>query len=131
MTKKLLLIGGVLNLLLAIFHLFFWKMFEWPQALMGLSLDNRAILQVANIHLILVLLLFAWISISFRNDLAESRLGKTVLVGISGFYGLRCINEILFWDMGTMESQVIMAVCLLIGAVYLFPLIRQKSSQLA
>ncbi len=127
MYKILLLIGGFLNLLLAIMHLMFWKLFDWPGSLKTLSFENLNIMQVLNIHLAFVILAFAFFSIVFPDDLYETKLGRTILFTIFLFYILRIINEFIFWEMRTIDSYMAVIFCGIISVLYGIPLFKNKT----
>jgi hypothetical protein len=122
MAKKLLIIGGVLNAVLALFHMLFWKLFNWPESLRTISADNQAIMQVLAIHGTYVVALFAVLSLVFTRDLLMTRLGRIITLSIAGFYYLRCLNEFIFWDITDPGALIIFILCLLIAVLYSIPL---------
>ena len=73
MNKNLLICGGVINFLLAGFHLAFWKIFDWPDSLLSLSPMNLGIMQVINIHLAFVVFVFAYVSIFHHRELLSTK----------------------------------------------------------
>ena len=85
-TKRLVQIGGVINLVFVVFHLSFWKLFDWQQSLASLSSDDRAIMQVLNIHTAYVLAVFAIISFVFSNEMSTTKLGRMISLSIAGFW---------------------------------------------
>lgn len=117
MPRILILIGGIINALLAVFHLFFWKLFDWSGQLALLSEENRAIMQVLNIGVIFGLVVFAILSIAFRDDLLETKLGRFITGAIAGFYLLRAVCQLIFWGSGT-ESVITFIVLLLVAFLY-------------
>jgi hypothetical protein len=112
-----LIIGGILNALLVIFHCLFWKLFDWPGELALLSAENRAIMQVLNIGVIFGLAVFAIISIYFRHDMLNTRIGRFVTGAIAGFYILRAVCQLMFWGSGT-ESVIVFIILLTIAFLY-------------
>ena len=117
MPYTLILIGGILNALLVVFHIMFWKIFDWPNTLASLSEENRAIMQVLNIAVIFGLAVFAVLSIMFRRDMLDTRLGRFVTAAIAGFYILRAVCQLMFWGSGT-ESVAVFFVLLMIAFLY-------------
>ena len=131
MHSKLLLAGGVINLVIAVFHMTFWKMFDWPASLALMSHQNQVVPQILNIHLTLVFIAFGYLSIYYRQDLVYSKIGRALMWIIAAFYLIRAVNEVLFWDISQSESMVKLILCLTISAVYTFPLLTTHGKVLA
>jgi len=121
-AKRLVQFGGVINLLFVVFHLSFWKIFNWQQGLASLSPDDRAIMQVLNIHTAYVLAVFAILSFVFPNEMSTTKLGRMFGGAIAGFWVLRAVNQAVFWGLSFAGSWMIIAVCLIVAALYLIPL---------
>ncbi len=126
MNKYLLICGGVINLLLAGFHISFWKIFNWPESLFSLSPVNLGIMQVINIHLAFVILVFAYISIFCYRELLSTKLGKSIVVSIILFYILRGVNQLIFWDIAMPNSALIALFCLFVAGIYTRALFSSK-----
>jgi hypothetical protein len=122
--KRLIQIGGVINFLFVVFHLAFWKLFDWQQSLACLSLGNRAIMEVLNIHTAYVLLVFAILSFVFSHEISTTKLGQSIGIAIAAFWILRAVNQPVFWGISSIKSWVIIAVCLVAAMLYLVPLMR-------
>ena len=118
-------IGGILNLLLGVFHFAFWEIFNWPKSLECLSPDNSAILQVLNIHGAITILFFAYVSLFHTTELIETKIGRGVAYFIAFFYLIRIANEFLFWGM-TIESLVTAIILLLLALLYILPMKQMK-----
>jgi len=110
--KKYLVIGGVLNILLGIFHFMFWGIFDWPNTIMCLSLENRGILEVLNIHVAITILFFGYVSLFQTKKLLDEKFGRIVILFIAFFYFIRLINEFIFWPLNT--ATIVSAIILLI-----------------
>ena len=123
--KRLVQIGGVINLLFAAFHLSFWKLFNWQQSLAVLSAEDRAVMQVLNIHTAYVLVIFTILSFVFSNEMNTSKLGRTIGMSIAGFWILRAVNQAVFWGMLSVGSWIAIVVCLGIAALYIIPSTRK------
>ena len=128
-TKRLVQIGGVINLLFVAFHLSFWKLFDWQQSLASLSSEDRAVMQVLNIHTAYMLAVFAILSFVFPNEMSTTKFGRMVGMGIAGFWILRAINQAVFWGVSFVGSWMIIAVCLAVAALYLIPSTRKSAKQ--
>ena len=120
-AKRFVQIGGVINLLFAVFHLFFWKLFDWQNDLASLSPNNRAIMQVLNIHTAYILAVFFIVSLAFSNEIITTKFGRMFGMSIAGFWILRAVNEAVFWDVSSVRSWILIAVCLAIAALYIIP----------
>lgn len=125
-TKLLLQIGGVINLLFVAFHFSFWKLFHWEQSLATLSQNDRAVMQVLNIHTAYALGMFALVSLVFANELSITKLGRILCLSIAGFWILRAVNQIVFWGWA---SWILGLVCLAIAVLYLIPFVSQRASK--
>jgi hypothetical protein len=124
MAKILLIIGGILNIILAILHLYFWKdpEFNWKEQLPKMNVYNRAMIQISNIVFIYVLLCFAGISFFLSAQNPLDTLGKIVILFIGGFYVARAILEFPFFGFSK-TGVVIFVICLLIAGCYFAALI--------
>lgn len=127
MNKNLLIIGGILNLFVSIFHAMFWKLYGWPENLSCLSFDDQARMQVLDILLMLVFAFFAYISLFHYKAMLSSSLGRGISKFIILFYFVRIITQLIFWEALLVKSIVIMILCLLLILIYLVPLISSRN----
>jgi len=127
MNRKLIFIGGVLNLLLGIFHVFFWKIFGWPETVACLEQPNLGILYALNAHSTMVIFFFAFISLKYRDELLISGPGRAAAWFIALFYLLRAVDEFIFFPMEGASTVIFAVVIALIGLVYAVPLWRTRS----
>ncbi len=121
--KTLLIIGGIVVFGFLIFHLFFWKIFDWKRDLKSLTPINRAIMQVLNLSLSFIFLLISYISIFHTDELLNTDLGRTMLLGIATFWFLRAIEQIVFFGLKSTISIAFFVVFLAGSALYLIPFI--------
>jgi len=128
MNKILLIIGGIINFLLVLFHLSFWKIFNWSESLSCLNFMDRAVMQTLNVHIAFVVLFFSVVSIFYFKELLSTGLGKLILISISGFYFLRSLNQIIFFDITDITSIVIFMGGIIIGLIYLIPFFTSKKT---
>jgi len=108
--------GGVYNICFVVFHLLFWCIFNWDDDLRSLSFLNRAIMQVLNLSLTFVFLIFAYISLVYSKELLESSLGHSLLVLMALFWFLRAVQQVVFFRL-TQWGSVAFLVIFLVGAV--------------
>jgi len=95
--KNLIYIGGIYCLVFAIFHLAFWKLFDWKNDLPKLKSVNRGVIQVLNLRLTYVFIVVAFISFFFAEDLINTKLGNVILGAVSIFAVMRAIEQLIFW----------------------------------
>lgn len=117
-AETLIVIGGLYNLALAVFHLLFWKLFNWKQDLATLTPLNRAIVQILNLCLTFVLLVFAYISFLHASELLHSKLGRSLLALIAIFWFLRTIEQIIFFGLRCKASIAFLILFLIGTALY-------------
>lgn len=119
--KILIYIGGFYCLAFAIFHLAFWKLFDWKCELPKLKPVNRGVLQVLNLRLTYVLLVVAFVSFFFADDLLNTNLGKVILGATSLFALMRAIEQAIFWEFEKIGA-IFFAIFLIGAGIYAAPL---------
>lgn len=112
--KTLIYIGGFYCLAFAIFHLAFWKLFDWKNELPKLKAVNRGVMQVLNLRLTYVFFVVAFLSFFFADDLISTKLGNVILASISIFAVMRAIEQLIFWKVE--KVGIVFFFILLIGA---------------
>lgn len=122
-NDTIIYIGGIFNLLFALFHLSFWRIFNWQQDLKSIRFVNRAIMQILNLCLTFVFFIFAYISFNYAYDLLITRLGNSILVSISVFWFLRAFMQIAFFGLKNKISVLLFVLFLLGGFIYFYPLV--------
>jgi hypothetical protein len=122
MNKILLRIGGATNLLFVLFHLAMMK--PIGEAMSPLTPDIRATLSTLNIQMAFTLLLFAYLAFFRWRDLLTTRLGNITAIGISLFWFLRGINQVVFYEL-TLADMPLFGLCLVFGLLHLIPVIRE------
>jgi len=136
MNEQLLFTGGIFNLGFGIFHLFFWKLFDWKNDLASLSFINRNVMQVwkndlaslsfinrnvmqvLNLCLAFVFFVFAYISVFHSSEMLTTGLGSALIFAISIFWFLRAIEQIIFFTLRKPISWILFILFLLGGASY-------------
>jgi len=87
---------GFYNLLFAVFHLLFWRLFKWNKEVQKLSFANRGIIQILNIQIIYYFVAVAIVCFCFTNELLTTNLGKFFLLGNSLFWAIRLVQQYIF-----------------------------------
>ena len=121
MNETLIKAGGFYNILLVIFHMMFWRVFNWREDLKALSFLNGSTMQVLNISLTLVFVLFAYISFVHTYELLNTSLGNTLLSLISIFWFARAAQQPVFYKLKHWASWVFMIFFILGGVLYGVP----------
>ena len=121
--QTLIKIGGLYNIALVIFHLLFWKLFNWADDLRSLSVLNRTIMQVMNLSLVVVFLMFAYLSLVHTAELFSTTLGRALLLSIAVFFMLRAIMQVTFFRLQHWGSVAFLIFFLVGGALYGIPAI--------
>jgi len=122
-NDTILILGGIYNLLIAIFHLSFWRIFNWHQDLKSLRYVNRAVMQILNLSLTFVFFIFAYISFTYTYELLITRLGHSIIASISVFWFLRAFMQVAFFGMKNKVSVLIFIIFLIGGIIYLYPML--------
>ncbi len=121
--KSLIVFGGVLWVICFVFHIFFWKLFDWKNDLKSVKNVNKGIIQVLNLCLMLVFLIFAYISLVQTDELLNTTLGKTLIAGMALFGVFRVIEQFIFFNLRQFRSKLVLFGALLISIVYSIPLL--------
>lgn len=123
LSEVTILIGGFYNLGFIVFHLMFWKIFQWKKDLSSLTFINRSVMQILNLCLTFVFLVMAYVSFFHIPELVQTNLGRMLLIGFSLFWFLRMIEQVIFFGMRNRVS-VILAVIFFFGSIiYMIPLL--------
>jgi hypothetical protein len=120
--KSLIIFGGGLWIICFVFHVFFWKLFDWKNDLESVKQVNKGIIQVLNLCLMLVFLIFAYISLVQTDELLNTNLGKTLIAGMALFGVFRVIEQFIFFNLTPFRSKIVLFGALLIAIVYSIPL---------
>lgn len=120
--KSLIYFGGILWVICFIFHIFFWKLFDWENDLNSVKKVNKGIIQVLNLCLMLCFLIFAYISFVQTDELLTTSLGKTMISGMALFGVFRVIEQFVFFDLKPFGSKIVLFGAFLIAVVYSIPL---------
>ena len=112
----LILACGLHSAAFALFHLGFWRLFDWPRTLQTTTRPNRAIVQIANAQLVWVFGVVALLCFVMPDELAGTRLGWAALAGMAGFWWLRLVLQCVWLRLQHPLVHVLSAT-FLIGAV--------------
>ena len=81
-------------------------------------------MQILNLCLMFVFVIFAYISAFHAGELLGTQLGRRMLLLISIFWLLRAVEEVIFDGLSTATSVAFFIIFLLGALLYLIPLLR-------
>lgn len=119
--ETLIKAGGFFNIGLVLFHLSFWRLFNWQEDLKNVSSLNSAVMQVLNISLTVVFIIFCYISLAHTTELLTTPLGHSLLVLMALFWLARSIQQILFFKLQHPLSRVFLLVFMTGFVLYAIP----------
>ena len=111
MRRTLIVVGGWLNAGFILFHIFL----GWQLHRLAVTPGLRGLLETFNLGGALMIAFFALVSVAFPDELLDTRVGRSALWLIVLVYATRALAEPLFMPR---TRPVIVAVCLLVAAVY-------------
>ena len=123
LSEVSLFAGGIFNLGFTIFHLFFWKLFNWKKDLASLTPVNRSVMQILNLCLTFMILLMAYVSLFLPREMLTTDLGKNLLVAFAVFWFLRMLEQIFVFEVKSKLSDIFTLIFLLGSLLYLVPVI--------
>jgi hypothetical protein len=85
------------NVAFGLFHVGFWRFFNWREELPRLRAINRGVLQVLNLMLIFVFFAVAALQIGWTRELLSTPLGRAGLGLATAFWLLRFGLQLVFW----------------------------------
>lgn len=109
-------LAGVHSFGFAVFHLAFWKLFDWKRELAKVGLPTRAIAQILNLRLIYLFLGVGVVCFAFPTELHSTPLGRAVLGFMALFWIGRTLEQFVFLrvDHATVHALTVLFV---LGAV--------------
>ncbi len=108
----------------ALFHVGFWKLFDWPRSLRPAGSVNVAVMQILNLRLSYVFLAVGALCLLYPADLRTTPLGRAVLLGMSGFWLGRTIEQFVFLRINQPLVHVLTAMFALGTVLFALPLLR-------
>ena len=113
--------GGIFNLGFTVFHLFFWKLFDWKKDLASLTPVNRSVMQILNLCLTFMIFMMAYLSLFQPHEMLRTGLGKTLLAAFALFWFLRMLEQIFVFEVKGRLSVVFTLIFLLGSILYIVP----------
>lgn len=85
-------------ILLALIHVFFPRYFNWKEELKLLTLINRQMMIVHTFFIALMLLMLGLLCLTSAEDLTQTKLGKTISLGLGIFWGVRLFFQFFVYS---------------------------------
>lgn len=114
MKGALVVAAGLFDLLAALFHIGFWRIFDWPRSLRGTGRVNALTIQVLNLVLIYVFLAYGGALLWLGGQVPALAL----LIG-GGFFAFRLVLQPLFYGLLHPASKALAALALLGALLHL------------
>lgn len=114
--ETLLFLCGVYNLGFLVFHLLFWKLFQWDKELKKLNFVNRGVMQILNIQVIFYFLFVAVLCFIFPFEIMSTTIGKCFLVANSLFWIIRTFQQFVFFKTNNLKINAL-TITFIIGAL--------------
>ncbi len=115
MLRFLLLVGGVVNLLFGLFHLWLGNQIR----LSSLPEGVRGLMLAFDLGGTLFIFFFAYASFFRRRDLESTRLGQATLALCALTYWVRAVEELVLFSF----TPAVFFSCFLAGAIYVAALL--------
>lgn len=97
---------GVLLMALAAIHISFPKYFNWKKELKYLTLMNRQIMMVHTFFIAFVVFLIGLLCMTSATDLIQTKLGKTISLGLGIFWATRLIFQLFVYSKKLWKGKV-------------------------
>lgn len=97
---------GWLFVALALVHVVFPRYFNWKEELASLSLINRQLMYVHSFFIAFVVLLMGILCITSSHELATTKLGRTVSLGLSIFWGVRLLFQFFGYSSKVWKGKI-------------------------
>lgn len=118
-----IVVCGVHSLGFALFHLGFWRLFDWPASLRSTTPANRAVLQIANVQLVSLFAAVAALCFAFPDALAGTPLGRACLLGMALFWLLRLATQFVWLRVSRVIVHVLSGLFALGAVLFALPLL--------
>jgi hypothetical protein len=118
--ETIILLCGIYNIGFAIFHISFWKIFQWDTELKKISFANSGIMQILNVQIIFYFLFVAVVCFVFPTELLTTKFGNYFLGAASLFWFIRTIQQFIFLRANNYKIHILTIIFL--AGVVLFAL---------
>lgn len=91
-------VTGILLILLALIHVFFYKYFKWEKDLKKLSLINRQMMTSHTFFIAFTVFLMGLLCLTSSNELTETNLGKKISLAFGVFWLVRSFFQFFIYS---------------------------------
>ena len=131
-VRACIIAGGILSLLMVIFHSRFYQLFDWGREFKNITLRNQRIFYTIHIALLLLFVAFAVLSFVYVDELSRA---TGLALGVTGVYSAfwlwRAVWQIVYFRLPKKSGArnmpflhyVLIAIFILLFIVYLVPII--------
>lgn len=113
--------GGVFNAAFGVFHLAFYRLFNWREDLRTLTFVNRGIVRVLNFCLTVVFMIFAYLSLAHTEELLSTALGFSLTASIALFWLVRTVQQMKVFGLDRRSSLWLFLILVLGTSLYGIP----------
>jgi hypothetical protein len=106
----MIIIGGVLHIVIGIFHLFFERLFKYETDLKRLSFINGRIALILNKILTVFLFGVGFISIVHSNEFKTTGLGRTLTCLLASVWIYRVFLQVKYFPLNNLRSWIIISI---------------------
>lgn len=115
----MIIVGGVLHLLIGIFHLFFEHLFQYDSEIKSLSFINQRIALFLNLILTVLLFGFGILSLLYSDEFTSTNLGRGVSILLSLVWMYRALLQIKYFSLKKRSSLLLFVLFLGTSMCYL------------
>ncbi|MEQ9299817.1 MAG: hypothetical protein RIF33_14685 [Cyclobacteriaceae bacterium] len=108
----LIRLGGLINLLIGVLHISYWRLFDWSEELSLLSLDNSNIVQMLNLFSIVFFFYTAFVLLVMPRRLLSNAAGRIFIGMFVTLYLSRLAMEFYFPN-GSLVFAIFMIITVL------------------
>ena len=121
--KIIIFLCGIYSVAFAVFHIFFWRIFNWKTELKKLNFLNRAIMQIFTLRLIYFFCFVALVYFFYPTELRTTSLGKVFMSGTFLFILGRTVEQFIFFRLNNKFSYIFAFILIFGTILYSLPIL--------
>lgn len=121
--RAVIYVCGIYSLAFALFHIGFWKIFNWKRELKKISFANSGIMQILNVQITYYFIFVAFICFIFPNELLTTQFGNLFLAGTSLFWLIRTIQQFIFLSANNYKIHILTFIFFVGTILFALPVI--------